>query len=522
MGAMRRLIAVGSLLLLCHAVEAAGKATHVVLIVWDGMRPDFVSEQNTPTLFEMSRRGVTFAHHHPVYISSTEVNGTALATGVYPSQSTILANAEFRPAINPHTFVEMQDLNTIRKGDEISGGHYLNFPTVGEILHEHGFRTAIAGSKPIALLHDRAERASDALGDTLFAGETLPADLKAQLLSALGPFPAAKGTKIKCDQWTTTALTEELWKNGVPPYSLLWLAEPDYSQHKDGPGAPNPMRGIKNSDEQLRRVLEALKEKNALDSTDVIVVSDHGFSTVLKIVDIMPTLQMAGLPVATNFPSLPPPKGDILMVSDGGVVLFYVSGHDKEQIEKTVHCLQTQPSSGVIFTKDAMAGTFTLADVHLDSPFAPDIAVVMRWTGGTNQYGAPGMMYCDRAYWLPNKGSHGTLCPTELHNTGVAFGPDFKNGMTDSLPTGNIDIAPTILWLLGVEPKHKMSGRVLTEALTIPGPAVGAAQTHHKEASEKHDGFVWRQYLDISEVNGVEYIDQGNGVQEPASGQARN
>src|SRR5580704_12353893 len=135
MRAMRSLIATGLLILLCHAVEAAGKATHVVLIVWDGMRPDFISEQNTPTLFEMSRRGVTFAHHHPVYISSTEVNGTALATGVYPSQSTILANAEFRPAINPHTFVEMQNLNTIRRGDEISGGHYLNFPTVAEILH---------------------------------------------------------------------------------------------------------------------------------------------------------------------------------------------------------------------------------------------------------------------------------------------------------------------------------------------------------------------------------------------------
>ena len=29
---------------------AAGKARHVVVVVWDGMRPDFVSEQNTPML----------------------------------------------------------------------------------------------------------------------------------------------------------------------------------------------------------------------------------------------------------------------------------------------------------------------------------------------------------------------------------------------------------------------------------------------------------------------------------------
>jgi arylsulfatase A-like enzyme len=102
-----------------------------------------------------------------------------------------------------------------------------------------------------------------------------------------------------------------------------------------------------------------------------------------------------------------------------------------------------------------------------------------------------------------------------MHNTGVAFGPDFIPGMSDSLPTGNIDIAPTILWILGVQPKHKMSGRVLSEALTIPGPPAGAAQAHRKEASWKGDNFVWRQYLDISEVNGVTYFDQGNGRQEP-------
>jgi arylsulfatase A-like enzyme len=107
-----------------------------------------------------------------------------------------------------------------------------------------------------------------------------------------------------------------------------------------------------------------------------------------------------------------------------------------------------------------------------------------------------------------------------MHNTGVAFGPDFNKGMTDSLPTGNIDIAPTILWILGVEPERKMSGRVLTEALAIPGPPVGAAQRRHLEASRKEDGFVWRQYLDISEVNGVEYVDEGNGAQDPETSQS--
>ena len=59
-----------------------------------------------------------------------------------------------------------------------------------------------------------------------------------------------------------------------------------------------------------------------------------------------------------------------------------------------------------------------------------------------------------------------------------------------------------------------MSGRVLTEALTVDGPPVDSCETRRTEAVWQGDDFTWRQYLDISEVNGVEYFDQGNGAQE--------
>jgi arylsulfatase A-like enzyme len=504
------------LILLCQSVLAAGKASHVVLIVWDGMRPDLISQENTPTLFEMSKKGVTFLHHHPVYVSSTEVNGTALATGVYPNESTIIANDEFRPGINPRQVVEMQGTATVRKGDELTQGHYLAFPTVSEILHENGLHTAIAGTKPVAILHDRAERPEGSLGTILFAGETLPKSVQENLTAALGAFPHAGATKIANDQWTTSALIDHLWKDGVPSYSLLWLGEPDYSQHKDGPGAPNPMRAIKNCDDCLARVIQALKDKNAYDSTDIILVSDHGFSTVEKVVNTRKTLADAGFSVFHKFPSRGPTPGDIMVASDGGVVLLYVNGHNADEIEKVVHCLQAQPYAGVIFAQNSIAGTFPISEIHMNSPYAPDIILSLRWNHEISKYGIPGMMYCDRDYDLPNKGSHSTLALTEMHNSAVAFGPDFVPGMSDSLPTGNIDIAPTILWLLGVEPKQKMSGRVLTEALTIPGPAVGPPQTHHEETIWNGNGFVWRQYLDISEVNGVRYYDQGDGAQEPS------
>jgi hypothetical protein len=73
---------------------------HIVVVVWDGMRPDFVSEQNTPALWKLSREGVTFRNHHAVYPSATMVNGTALVTGVYPSKNGIIANHLYRPDLD--------------------------------------------------------------------------------------------------------------------------------------------------------------------------------------------------------------------------------------------------------------------------------------------------------------------------------------------------------------------------------------------------------------------------------------
>ena len=211
---------------------AAGKAEHIVVIVWDGLRPDFVTEEFTPTLYRLARAGVTFQNHHAVYLSATEVNGTALSTGAYPSRSGLMANREYRPAIDLLKPVGTEARDAVRKGDQVSNGHYLKLRTLAEILHEYGRRTAVAGTKPVAILHDRAERSSGNPGGvTLFDGRTLPEAMLPRLTNLFGPFPPAGKPNLKRDEWTTRALIGPFWEHGVPTFSLLWLSEPDYSQH---------------------------------------------------------------------------------------------------------------------------------------------------------------------------------------------------------------------------------------------------------------------------------------------------
>src|SRR5918912_179564 len=84
----------------CETEPPKGDDRHVVVLVWDGMRPDFISERDTPALWQLAQDGVTFSHHHSVYVTATNVNGAAIATGVYPNRNSLLANREFRPSID--------------------------------------------------------------------------------------------------------------------------------------------------------------------------------------------------------------------------------------------------------------------------------------------------------------------------------------------------------------------------------------------------------------------------------------
>src|SRR5438128_12590166 len=116
-------------------VVAAAPERHVVVVVWDGMRPDFVTEQNTPTLWKLAQSGVTFRNHHSVYPSATIVNGTAIATGVYPNHSGLLANHDYLPEIDAQKSVDVENVAVVGKADQQSGGRYIGVPTIGELIH---------------------------------------------------------------------------------------------------------------------------------------------------------------------------------------------------------------------------------------------------------------------------------------------------------------------------------------------------------------------------------------------------
>lgn len=219
---------------------------HVVVVVWDGMRPDFVNEQITPALAKLAKEGVVFRRHHSVFPTSTDVNGAAIATGVYPNRNGLLANREYRPRIDATKPFENAEPDIIKKGDEVSGGKYLASATVAETVRAAGLGTAIAGTKSVALLHDRrAEWTTVASRKslTIFAGSPMPPALREETQRLLGPFLTEREqTSAQRNRFATRAFTEVLWRNGVPAFSLLWLSEPDLTEHETSPGRSRPLR----------------------------------------------------------------------------------------------------------------------------------------------------------------------------------------------------------------------------------------------------------------------------------------
>jgi predicted AlkP superfamily pyrophosphatase or phosphodiesterase len=492
----------------------ADEQRHVVVVVWDGMRPDFVSEQNTPTLWKLAQSGVTFQNHHSVYPSATIVNGTAINTGVYPNHSGILANHDYRPEIDAKKSIDVETVDSVRKGDELSGGKYIGATTIAELIQKSGGRTAVATAKTVGLLLDRNRESGG--GQNIFAGQSLPHDSIASIVKTLGAFPPATQPADR-DVWTTKALTDVLWEKGVPKFSLLWLSEPDDTEHKTAPGAPAALAAIKSSDENLVRVLAALDRAHARSTTDVFVVSDHGFSTIARSIDVPKILRDAGFDAVTEFTS-EPKAGQIMIVGNGGTVLFYVIGHDEAITRRLVEFLQQTDFAGVIFTREPMEGTFTLEKAKIDPPspgygaagseHAPDVEMAFRWNENKNQFGAPGMMDGD---WQrgAGKGTHATLSKFDMHNTLIAAGPDFKKGLTSDLPSGNVDLAPTILAILAIKSPSAMDGRVLSEAMT--NGQFSKPETETIEGSRKFSNGTWRQQLRISRVGSTIYFDEGNG-----------
>ena len=64
----------------------------VLIIVFDGLQPSQITEQDMPNLSRLASKGVVFQHNHNVYPTVTRTNVASLVTGRNPGAHGLIAN----------------------------------------------------------------------------------------------------------------------------------------------------------------------------------------------------------------------------------------------------------------------------------------------------------------------------------------------------------------------------------------------------------------------------------------------
>ena len=439
--------------------------TRQLLIVVDGLRPDYVTPDVMPNLYALGKRGVVFSNHHAVYPTVTRVNASSIVTGAYPERHGLLGNTVFFPQVDPSKFLDTGDRENLVKINDAVKGNLLTVPSLGEILQANGRKLLVVGAGTTGVAYLLNYKISG--GATLHTEYALPESLAQETLRLLGPpTPVAYPNDLRNLRAVNSFLRIGI-KEVDPAVTIIWLSDPDTTAHRMGIGSPTTIESLRRVDDEIKLIQEGLSALGLLASYNIWVASDHGFATHTGAVNIAALLK----PFAGTMPD-----GSPRIVTGEGAV--YVRDHDRPTIRQIVALLQKTPGIGAIFTPaekpgalmGSVEGTFAFEAARWGHERSADILYSPDWTNDRNEYGVAGTSASNGV------AGHGSSSPFEIHNTLMAAGPDIRQGDVIPTPSGNVDLAPTFLRLLGIAVPPSMQGRVLQEGLRS-GPAAPSRLT---------------------------------------------
>jgi len=540
------------------AQAPAAPPHNVVLFVADGLRFRMVDDRTAPTMAAIAREGVSLRNSHALFPTFTTANASGMATGhmlgdTGDFSNTIYTGFEVPSAANSSTpFLE----NDAVLGEVHAhfSGNYLDEATILKLARDKGYSTASIGKLGPALIFDSTERSGgqtilidDATGTP--KGIPLSAEVT-QRLQAVNLPPAAPsrgangaagnvstpGTTnanvVQQDYFAavTTRVVLPMFKERNKPFLLVfWSRDPDGTQHNQGdslnvlvPGinGPTSFAAIRNADDNLARIRSALSELGLLESTNIIVTADHGFSTIskesqtsstvaTKFSDTLPGHLPFGfvaldLAHALNLPLIDPDDGykiigegqhtkngngliggdrnkpQVVVAANGGSDLIYIPDGDTTTAKRVIDFLLTQDYVSGIFVDSKLGkfpGTLSLDDIALEgAAITPRPAIAISFRSFDTVCGEPVLCTVEVADTAlqQGQGMHGSFSRADTWNFMAMQGPGFKSQFVDPAPASNADLGRTIAHLMQLDVKDngKLVGRVLSE--TLPNGAVPA------------------------------------------------
>src|SRR3954466_3676357 len=516
---MRRsslLLSAGITVLCASAALGQNNTPHnLILYVPDGLRGQIVTPQTAPAMAEVRDKGVNFKNSHSLFPTFTTANASAMATGHYLGDTGDYSNTIYTGYPVAHandTVTPFLEVNpVILDVDEHFGGDYLNEDTVLKLARSQGYSTAAMGKLGPTLIFDHTDKTGEAglhsivIDDATGGKNGVPisdemkdALTKAGLPATTPPrgdngkagdakTPGTTSANVAQQAWMADVATKvvlPMFKARSKPFVLVfWSRDPDGSQHNTGdslntitPGinGPTSMAGIKNADNNLAQLRKALDELGLAASTNIIVSSDHGFSTISKESKTSPSAKISyddtpkdflpmgflaiDLAKALNLPLFDPndknakvegnkhpkagngvlgkdpTKPDLVIATNGGSDLVYLPNKDKKLADRTIKALLEQDYVSGIFVDDEFGnfpGTLPMSQLGLKGKAVvphPSIVVNFRsWSTGCDEPTNCSVHIADTVL-RQGQGMHGSFSRGDTLNFTAAIGPDFQPG----------------------------------------------------------------------------------------------
>jgi predicted AlkP superfamily pyrophosphatase or phosphodiesterase len=555
---MRRslvLLSAGLTILTAGMASAQNSAPrNLILFVPDGLRGRIVTPQTAPAMAEVRDKGVNFTNSHSLFPTFTTANASAMATGHYLGDTGDFSNTiytAYSVEAAADTVVPFLENDAVLGSvDEHFGGDYLNEETVLKLARDKGYSTAALGKLGPTLIFDHTDRAdrpglhSIVIDDSTGGKASVPLSVEMKDALTKADLPLAtpsRGDNGKAGDAKTpgtvvpntaqqayfadvaTKVVLPMFKARNKPFVLVfWSRDPDGSQHNTGdslnavtPGinGPTSLAGIRNADNNLAQLRKALDDLGLAASTNIIISSDHGFSTISKesktspstkgtyedtpagflpmgflAIDLAKALDLPlfdpnskNAPVADNIRpkagngllGKDPAKPDLVVATNGGSDLIYLPNNDKKLADRTVKALLEQDYVSGIFVDDKFGrfpGTLPMSQLGLKGKaVTPNPTIVVNFRSYTTGCDEPTNCSVEVADTVlrQGQGMHGSFGRGDTMNFTAAIGPDFKAGYVDALPVSNADVGITIAQLMGLHPVNQggLTGRVMSEAL---------------------------------------------------------
>jgi arylsulfatase A-like enzyme len=447
------------------------KASRVVVVVFDGLRPDMVTPERMPNLAAFAGEGAWFREARSVFPSMTRVATSSISTGAPPALHGIVGNSFYFPAVSPDFVLDTSLAADLALAEERLNGPLIAPETLGDRLAAHDMSFAVVHSGSAGSTYAINPRAA-AHGHWTFSvmgsEATRTPHAVDEVVERFGPLPPRTLPRFEETEYVTRVFIEHVLGSMDPDVALIWFNEPDTSFHYKFLASDETNAIVTAVDAAFGRIRAAIEARSDADDIAIIVASDHGQISSSAIADIAGLLGEAGHKAARA--SARAINGAAVTVTGGNMGEIRMVDGDMDRRDQIARWLMQRDEIGMVFTpsddpvQGAVDGTFSTALVGLGHARQPELVYVLRSDTSIDPHGLPGLGLITGGVPVGG-GMHGGLNRHEL-NTVLILGGAARGGAPGATqaPSGIVDIAPTILDLLGLAAPASMRGASLMKA----------------------------------------------------------